>query len=78
MRNVRKTKKKPAPFQLLYLKNDAKLVDSSQVGEIDFEEVKRHLEKGECVYISCKSSKEPKVKSVVCDQEKESRYFLRS
>jgi hypothetical protein len=79
MKNVIETKKKQTPFQMFFLKNDEKQsVESIEVDEIDFEEVKKRLEKGESVFLSKKENRKPNVNFIAYEQVKEPWYLIRS
>ena len=79
MRNVIENKKKEAPFQMFFLKNDEnQTVESIESNEIDFKEVKRHLENGESVCITPKKEQKPDVNFIAYEQVKEPWYLLRS
>jgi len=79
MRNDIEAKKKEAPFQMFFLKNDEnQTVESKEAEEIDFEEVKRHLENGESVCITPKKEQKPDVNFIAYEQVKEPWYILRS
>ena len=78
MRKVIENKKKQAPFQMFFLRNDEnQSVESIEVNEIDFEEVKKHLEKGESVLLSKKEKRKPDVNFIAYEQVKEPWYILR-
>lgn len=48
---------KRAVFQLFFLKDDTdQSVEVEEVENVDFEKVRKHLLKGESVFIACKSS----------------------
>lgn len=79
MANILKNKEKRTPFQLFFLKDDQdQAIDSVEVNEIDFEEVKKRLENGESVYITSRRRQKPNVKFIAYEREKEPWYFLRS
>ena len=62
VRNDTETKKKETPFQMFFLKNDEnQTVESIESNEIDFKEVKRHLENGESACITQKKEQKPDV-----------------
>ena len=70
---------KRTPFQLFFLKKDQdQSVESGKVAEIDLQEVKKHLQKGESVDIANKQGKQLKAKFIAHKREKEPWYFLRS
>ena len=79
MRKVIENEKKQAPFQMFFLKNDEnQSVESIEVNEIDFEEVKKHLENGESVLFSKKEKRKPDVNFIAYEQVKEQWYLIRS
>ena len=72
LRNVLENKKKEAAFQLFFLDNDlAQSVEVVEVDEVEFEEVKRRLEKGESVFITHKREQKPDVNFIAYEQVKE-------
>ena len=79
MTSTIKNKEKRTPFQLFFIKDDQdQNVESVEVDEIDFEEVKKRLENEESVYITSKQGQQPNVKFIAYKREKEPWYFLRS
>ncbi len=65
MRNVMENKKKETPLQLFFLKNDkTQNVEVTEVNEVDFEEVKRRLERGESVFITRKREQKTGIKFI--------------
>ncbi len=73
MRNVIENKKKEAPFQMFFLKDDKnQSVEVAEVDEIDFEEVKSRLERGESVYITRKREQKSDVNFIADELVKES------
>ena len=79
MKTIIETKKKEAPFQLFFLKNDEnQTVDSIEANKIDLEEVKRRLENGESVCITQKKEPNLDVNFIAYEQAKEPWYILRS
>lgn len=68
MLEIKKTK--PQRFQVLFLRNDAgQQVEVHEVGQVDFLDVKDHLEHGESVFITSKRSQKvnaPKRKEATC------------
>lgn len=59
LRKVVKAGKEKLLFQLFFLKNDEnKSVEVVEVEEIDFAEVKRHIDRGESVFITPKRGQE--------------------
>jgi len=78
-RNVMENKKKSASLQLFFLKNDENQnVEVVEVDEIDFEEVKSRLEKGESVFITQKQEQKSDVNFIAYDIVKEPWYLIRS
>ena len=79
MRNVIENKKKETPFHIFFLKNDKnQSVEVAEVDEIDFEEVKSRLERGESVYITRKQEKKTDINFIAYELVKEPWYLLRS
>ncbi len=73
MRNVIENKKKEAPFQMFFLKNDKnQSVEVAEVDEIDCEEVKSRLEKGEFVDITRKREQKSDINFIADELVKES------
>ena len=73
------TKKKEAPFQMFFIKNDEnQTVESIETDEIDFEEAKIHLEKVESLCITQKKEHKPDVNFIAYEQVKEPCYSIRS
>jgi hypothetical protein len=71
-RNVIENKKKETPFQIFFLKNDKnQSVEVAEVDEIDFEEVKSRLERGESVYITRKREHKSDVNFIADELVKE-------
>jgi len=78
-RNVMENKKKETPLQLFFLKNDEpQNVEVIEVDEIDFEEVKSRLEKGESVFITRKQEQTSDMNFIAYDLAKEPWYLIRS
>jgi len=78
-RNVMENKKTPTLFQLFFLKNDQnKSVAVAELDEIDFEEVKSHLEIGESVFITRKQKQKPTMNFIAYNIVKKPWYLLRS
>jgi len=76
---VIKNKKKETPFQLFFLKNDAtQNVEVTELTEINFEEVKSRLEKGESIFITRKQTQNSDMNFIAYDRAKEPWYLLRS
>jgi len=71
MRNVIENKKKETPFQMFFLKNDQDETVEVKVDEIDFEEVKSRLEKGEFVDITRKREHKSDVNFIADELVKE-------
>ena len=79
LRNVMENKKKDAPLQLFFLKNDeTQNVEVVEVDEIDFEEVKSRLERGESVFITRKQEQKSDMNFIAYDIVKEPWYLIRS
>jgi hypothetical protein len=77
--NVMENKKKETPLQLFFLKNDeTQNVEVIEVNEIDFEEVKSHLERGESVFITRKREQTSDMDFIAYDIVKEPWYFIHS
>jgi len=71
-RNVIENKKKETPFQMFFLKNDKnQSVEVAEVDEIDFEEVKSRLEKGEFVDITRKREQKSDINFIADELVKE-------
>jgi hypothetical protein len=78
-RNVMENKKKEPPFQLFFLKNDeTQNVEVAELDEVDFEEVKSRLKKGESIFIARKREQKSEMNFIVYDTVKEPWYLLRS
>lgn len=78
-RNIMEKKKKDAPLQLFFLKNDeTQNVEVVEVDEIDFEEVKSRIEKGESVFIMRKQEQKSDMNFIAYDTAKEPWYLIRS
>jgi len=78
-RNIMENKKKDAPLQLFFLKNDeTKNVEVVEVDEIDFEEVKSRLERGESVFITRRQEQKSDMNFIAYDLAKEPWYLIRS
>jgi len=72
MRNVIENKKKETPFHMFFLKNDKnQSVEVAEVDEIDFEEDKSRLERGESVYITRKREQKSDVNFIADELVKE-------
>jgi len=79
LRNVMENKKKETPLQLFFLKNDeTQNVEVVEVDEIDFEEVKSRLEKGESIFITRKQEQKSDMNFIAYEIAKEPWYLLRS
>ena len=79
MRNVIENKKKETPFHMFFLKDDKnQSVEVVEVDQIDFEEVKSRLERGESVYITRKREKKTDINFIAYELVKEPWYLLRS
>jgi len=78
-RNIMENKKKENPLQLFFLKNDeTQNVEVVEVDEIDFEEVKSRLERGESVFITRKREQKSDMNFIAYEIVKEPWYLLRS
>jgi len=78
-KTVIKNKKKEAPFQLFFLKNDAtQNVEVIELDEVNFEEVKSHLERGDSVFITRKQKQKSDMNFIAYEVVKEPWYLLRS
>ena len=78
-KTVIKNKKKEAAFQLFFLKNDAtQNVELIELNEINFEEIKKHLERGDSVFITRKREQKSNMNFIAYDVVKEPWYLLRS
>lgn len=78
LRNVIKVNEEKPLFQLFFLKDDEdQSVVVEEVEEIDFAMVKRHVEQGESVFITCKHKQ--KLNTTLVDREAASEpwYFTR-
>ena len=72
-------KKKETHLQLFFLKNDeTQNVEVVEVDEIDLEEVKSRLERGESVFITRKQEQKSEMNFIAYDLAKEPWYFIRS
>ena len=77
--NVMENRKKENSLQLFFLKNDeTQNVEVVEVDEIDFEEVKSRLERGESVFITRKQEQKSDINFIAYDTAKEPWYLLRS
>jgi hypothetical protein len=77
--NIVENKKKETPLQLFFLKNDeTQSVEVVELDEIDFEEVKSRLERGESVFITRKREQKSDMNFIVYETVKEPWYLLRS
>jgi hypothetical protein len=78
-KTIMKNKKKEAPFQLFFLKNDeTQNVEVIELNEINFEDVKNHLERGESVFITRKREQTSDMNFIAYERVKEPWYFVRS
>lgn len=76
---VIENKKKEDIFQLFFLKNDATQdVEVTELDEINFEELKSHLERGDSVFITRKREQKPDINFIAYELVKEPWYFVRS
>jgi len=77
--NVMENRKKETSLQLFFLKNDeTQNVEVVEVDEIDFEEVKSRLERGESVFITRKREPKSDMNFIAYETAKEPWYLLRS
>ncbi|MGD9130552.1 MAG: hypothetical protein PVH73_03135 [Candidatus Bathyarchaeota archaeon] len=78
-KTIRKNKKKESSFQLFFLKNNAtQNVEVIESDEVNFEEVKNHLERGDSIFITQKREQTSDINFIAYDQVKEPWYFVRS
>ncbi len=78
LRNVMKTKKKELTFQMFFLKNDEDQgVEVIECEEINFEKVKRRLERGESVFITRKQEPKARTSRITNKVEKDPWYLSR-
>jgi len=78
LRSVMETKKEKLTFQVFFLKNDEDQgVEVIEGKEIDFEEVKRRIERGESVFITRRQEQKLKPNLFSNKVEKDSWYFSR-
>jgi hypothetical protein len=78
-RNVIENKKKETSLQLFFLKNDEpQNVEVIEADEIDFEEVKSRLEKGESIFITRKQEQKSDMNFIAYETAKEPWYFIHS
>jgi len=78
-RNIIEKKKKETPLQLFFLKNDeTQNVEVVEVDEIDFEEVKSRLEKGESVFMTRKREQKSDMNFIAYEIVKDPWYLIRS
>jgi hypothetical protein len=80
VKTVIENKKKETPFQLFFLKNDENQnVEVIELNEINFEEVKSHLERGDSVFITRKREQTSEMNIIAYEKvAKEPWYFVRS
>jgi hypothetical protein len=79
MKTVIENKKKQTPFQMFFLKNDQnEAIEVIEGNKIDFEEVKKRLERGEAVFITTKKGQKSDVNFIAYKQVKEPWYLIRS
>jgi hypothetical protein len=72
-------KKKVTPFQMFFLKNDeTQNVEVVEVNEIDLEEMKSHIERGESIFITRKQEQKPDMNFIAYALAKEPWYLIRS
>jgi hypothetical protein len=78
-KTVIEDKKKEVPVQLFFLKNDENQnVEVTELEEINFEELKSRLEKGESIFIARKQKHKSDLTLIGYDIGKEPWYFVRS
>ena len=78
-RNILESRKKEPLLQMFLLKNDeTQNVEVQEVYEIELEEIKRRLERGESVYIKLKEEQKPDVNFIAYEREREPWYLVRS
>jgi len=78
-KTVIENKKKEAPFQLFFLKNDENQnVEVTELEEINFDELKSRLEKGESIFITRKQKQHSELSFMAYSTVKEPWYFVRS
>jgi len=78
-RNIMKNRKKETHIQLFFLKNDeTQNVEVVEVDEIDFEEVKSRLERGESIFITRKQEQKTDMNFIAYEIVKEPWYLIRS
>lgn len=77
IKNVIDQKNKEKPFQMFFLKNDQnETVETTEVDEIEFEYVKRRLERGESVFITHKPEHKPNMRFIAYEPITEPWYFI--
>ena len=78
LRNTIEVNEEKLLFQLFFLKNNDDLsVEVEEVEEIDFTEVKKHIEQGESVFITHKRKQEFSTTLVAREEEAELWYLTR-
>lgn len=78
LRNTMEVDEEKLLFQLFFLKNDDDLsVEIEEVEEIDFTEVKKHIEQGESVFITRKRKQEFSTTLVAKEEAAELWYLTR-
>ena len=78
LRNAMEVDKEKLLFQLFFLKNDDNLsVEVDEVEEIDLTAVKKHIERGESVFILRKRKQEFNTTLVAKEDAAEPWYFTR-
>jgi hypothetical protein len=78
-KTVIKNKKKETAFQLFFVKNNEDQdVEVIELNEINFEEVKSHLERGDSVFITRKREQTSDMNFIAYETVKEPWYFVRS
>jgi len=76
LRNIIETNEEKPLFQLFFLKNDEDpSTEVVEVEEIDFTEVKKHLERGESVFITRKRKQKLSLSQIASEDAIEPWYF---
>jgi len=74
--NLIESNRENSVFQLFFLINNEKQdIEVVEMREIDFTEVRKHLEKGESVCITCKRKQKLQPSRVVSEETLEPWYF---
>jgi len=78
LKSVIETRKERLPFQVFFLKNDEDQgVEVAEIEEIDFEEVKRRIERGESVFITRRQEPKARTTRITKKVEKDPWYLSR-